>query len=79
MKQKEVTTHEFSEIRGRSDRQVTQNLSMLTILRSARPETWADIREQEKRIQRRLNWLGERYVSHRKMNNQYLITVTVEG
>lgn len=79
MKQKEVTTHEFSEIRGRLERQVTDNLYRLNMLQSAIPATEEGKKEQQKRIQGRLNWLGERYVSHRKMNNQYLITVTVEG
>lgn len=71
----EITTSDFAAMIGKSSRHVTHNLSLLTILRSARPETEAGHREQKKRIDRKLNWLGENYISHRKMNNQYLIMV----
>jgi hypothetical protein len=71
----QLTTAEFAAVIGKSRRHVTHVLSMLTILNSAKPQSEAGLKQQAKRIKTRLNWLGDQYISHRKMTNQYLIMV----
>jgi hypothetical protein len=71
----QLTTAEFAAVIGKSQRHVTHVLSMLTILNSSKPQSEAGLKQQQKRIKTRLNWLGDRYVSHEKKGNMYLITV----
>lgn len=77
---KQLSTKEFSELIGKSTRNTSHSLSMLTLLRSAlkRANTQAGIDATNRRINRKLRWLGNDYVDHKKIGNQWVITVKSE-
>lgn len=74
---KQLSTKEFSDLIGKSTRNVTHSLSMLDILKSARPTSEAGSKAQLRRIETRLKWLTPAYVKHEKKGGNYLITVRV--
>lgn len=58
-----------------TDRRVRKVLSDLTMLLTTPSTSEAAERHKRKKIQRRLDWLGDNYVSHQKIGGNYIITV----
>lgn len=72
---KQITSIDLAAEKNVTPQRVTKVLGELTMLLSANPMTEAGRKEQDKRIQRRLDWLGSNYVSHQKIGGNYIITV----
>lgn len=74
---KQLSTKEFAELIGKSTRNTSHSLSMLTLLQSAlkRANTQAGIDATNRRINRKLRWLGNDYIDHKKIGNQWVVTV----
>lgn len=74
---KQLSTKEFAELIGKSTRNTCHSLSILNILQHAlkNANTEARIDATQRRINRKLRWLGPDYVSHKKIGNQWVVTV----
>lgn len=74
---KQITTKEFADLIGKSHRNTSHSLSMLSLLYSAleRANTPAGVEATQRRINRKLRWLGSQYVEHQKIGNQWVVTI----
>lgn len=74
---KQLSTKEFAEMIGKSTRNTSHSLSMLSLLYSALPRatSQAGVEATQRRINRKLRWLGPQYVEHQKIGNQWVVTV----
>ena len=72
---KQVSTRELAEILGVSIQRVTAQLSKLTLLTEAKPDSLAGRKTQAKRIAKTRDWFGGRYVSHQMVGGRYVITI----
>lgn len=77
---KQLSTKEFAELIGKSTRNTCHSLSMLTLLQHAikKAATQSGLDATQRRINRKLRWLGPDYVSHKKIGNQWVVTVKSE-